>query len=473
MKRMRLVAVAIIVIASLLVSALGVSAQSGTWVSGIMVQNQSETEAADITITFYWAEGEALAGQVAYTHYDTIAAGKAKSYYVPSLAGLPENFVGSAVVSSNQPIAANLNTQLPSGAGATMENPNRVGTASGVLTGSTKLYFTQLMKAYYGWNSYMAVQNTSADTQASATVVYYNAAGTQVATQTVTIKPNTTYIFRQADNANLAAGFEGSAVVTGNQALAGVANFYAAGTDAASAQFQSYNAFGSGATKLYVPRLVKGYYGYEGGIKVQNVGTAATDVTITYYFGANNYAQTISNLAPGAASSVYMGGSSAPAVLAGVTGSGGAVITSSGQPIVATVNEDNRSEGRGITYNAILDGTQTTAVLFPQMTSRYYGYSGGPQVQNVGSSAATVTATFSAPGFPDVTNTINLAPNASYSWFTPNVVSGAGFNGSVVVVANQPIVGIANFSYRADVQASDGWAANYGDSYVTYNGINK
>ncbi|MCD6520653.1 MAG: hypothetical protein J7M05_12110, partial [Anaerolineae bacterium] len=449
-----------------------VGAQSGTWVSGIMIQNQSTTQDANITVTFYWAEGQPLAGQVACQFSDVIPAGQAKAYYVPNISGLPEGFVGSAVVSSDQPVAANLNTQLPSGTGATPSDPNRVGTASGVLSPSNTLYFTQVMKDYWGWNSYIAVQNTS-DTQANVTVRYYNDSdGSEVtaAVQNVTIKPYSTYIFRQSENANLPASWGGSVVVQGDQPLAGVANFYNAGTSVETAAFQSYNAFGSGATKLYVPRLVKDYYGYQGGLKIQNVGTADTDVTITYYFGGNTYTQTINGLKPGAAVGLYM-----PNVteLAGVSGSGSAVITSSGQPIVATVNEDNRTLGQGITYNAVPEGSQTTTVLFPQVTSRFYGYSGGIQVQNVGTGTAHVVATFSAQGFTDVTVSADIGPNESVSWFAPDVVSGAGFNGSVVVTADQPIVGIANNSYRADRDPSDGWAPNYGDSYMTYNGINK
>ena len=58
----------------------------------------------------------------------------------------------------------------------------------------------------------------------------------------------------------------------------------------------------------------------------------------------------------------------------------------------------------------------------------------------------------------------------SVSWFAPNVV-GPDFNGSVVVSAGQPLVGIGNGSYRSDVDGRYG--VKYGDSFTTYNGINK
>ncbi|NLG27740.1 MAG: hypothetical protein GX557_07490, partial [Chloroflexi bacterium] len=438
-------------------------------------QNQSETETAHITVNFYWAEGTALAGQVAHTFTDEIAPGKSVSYYVPTnskTAGLPADFVGSAVVSSDQPVAANLNTQLPSDLGADPNNPMRMGTASGVLEPAGKLFFTQVMKAYWGWDSYIAVQNTGSDT-ANVTVRYYNDSnGAQVTTESAAIHPYSTKIFRQSEVAGLPTNWAGSAVVEAadSKPLAGVANFFADGTPYADAMFQSYNAAAAGATKLYVPRVVKDYWGYQGGLKIQNVGTAPTDVTITYRFGANSYTQTIENLGPNQAKGLYMGTPSQVPALAGVVGSGSAVIESSGQPIIATANEDNRTEGFGVTYNAIPDGGQTNAVLFPQITAKYYGFCGGVQVQNVGGSDATVTAVFSMQGRTDVTVSASVPSMGSVSWFAPSVV-GADFNGSVVVSAAQPLVGIGNGSYRSDVD--NRYGVKYGDSFTTYNGINK
>jgi len=477
-----LIALALVVVLFAM-SVLGVSAQTGTWVSGIMIRNQSDTQVANVTITFYWAEGVAdhTGGTVAFTLQTTLQGKESKNFYVPDIAGFPDGFQGSAVVSSDQPVVANINTQIPtSGAGATTSNPNRVGTSSGVLTPYTTLYFTQVMKEYYGWNSYAAVQNTTADT-AQVTIRYYNAsdgAEQAAAAQTVSIHGYSTYIFRQSENASLPSSWTGSVVVSGTQALAGIVNFFNAGGTPELAAFCSYNAFGAGATKLYVPRLVRNYYGYQGGLTIQNVGTADATVTITYKFGANSYTQTVTGLKKYASKVLYM-----PNVteLGTATGTGSAVLTSN-QPIVATANEDNRSgdpalpnhQGRGITYNAIPDGQQTTTILFPQVTSKFYGYCGGVQIQNVGTADAHVTATFSKPGTTDVVvGPVTVPQNSPKDWFAPTVLGDAGlnWNGSVVVTSDQPIVGIANNSVRWDVDTR--YPVNYGDSYVTYNGVNK
>jgi len=451
--------------------AMSVGAQAGSWVSGIQIVNQSENDPANITVTFYWAEGTPNAGQVAHSFSDTIPAKQSRTYYVPTApetAGLPEGFIGSAVVSSDQPVAATLNTQVPSGSGATPDNPNRVGTASGVLSPSPTLYFTQLMKNYYGWNSYVAVQNTSSSST-TVTFTVYDANGNQVDQQVQSVSPFSTYIFRQAERAQLPDGFIGSAVVDGGGAdLAGICNFYNAGTSADTAQFHSYNGFSGGSTKLYVPRIVKDFYGYQGGLRVQNVGTAATTVTVTYYFGGNQYVQTSPSLAPNQAWGPYMG-DGGPAELAGVSGTGSAIIQAT-QPIVATINEDNRSVGYGVTYNAFLDTEPTTTCILPQIVAKYYGYSGGFQVMNVGTGTANLTATFSMQGRSDVTVVQTLAPNESWSVFAPNHVA-QDFNGSVVVTSDQPIVAIGNMAFRSDIDPRYG--ENYGDSFLTYNAINK
>jgi hypothetical protein len=337
-----------------------------------------------------------------------------------------------------------------------------------------------LMKNYSGWNSYIAVQNTGAEV-ANVTVTYYNDADGSVAgTDQVTIQPYSTYIFEQADNESLPASlWSGSAKVvsTNGQPLAGIANLFNSGVSKDKAQFQSYNGVASGGTLLYVPRIVKDLYDYQGGMKIQNVGDAATDVTITFFYLGAEYVVNVGTLAPGQAKGLYI--PDVPELADLHYASFSAIIESTGEPIIATVNEDNRlgiqlpgQEGRGTTYNAIADGSQTDTVLFPQFTNKFYGFASGVQVQNVGNDVAHVVAVFSQSGRADVEVTYDLQPMESISWFGPDVPGlTPDFNGSVVITADQPLVGIANMSSRTDKDTR--FPTNYGDSYVTYNGINK
>jgi hypothetical protein len=468
-----LLAVAVVIVGVQLGTLL-VGAQGGTYVSGFTVQNQDAVNAANVTIRFYWAEGTPGAGSVAHTITDVIDAGKSKTWFTPSVPGLPDGFIGSVVVESDRPVAAIVNTQTPSGTGSSASNPNRVGTASGVLEAQTgtNMYVTQIMKNFYGWGSYVAVQNTTGD-MASVTVRYYDIAGVQIATNTQSLHPYSTYVFRQESEAGLPSGFAGSAKVEANKAVAVICNFYNAGTMDTTAQFHSYNGLAGGATKLYSPRIVKDYYGYQSGLKVQNVGTLATVVTVQYTFGGSTYTQTSPSIGPGQAWGPYMGTPSQVPELAGIAGSGSAVFTSSGQPIVATVNEDNRTMGRGVTYNAFLDGSATSTVLFPQITSKYYGYCSGVQILNVTAAPHSCTVTYSMAGRADVTvATGSIGAGQSWSQFAPNVPGMTiDFNGAAVVACDGNFVGIANMSHRNDIDTR--WPMNYGDNFTTYNGINK
>jgi hypothetical protein len=278
-------------------------------------------------------------------------------------------------------------------------------------------------------------------------------------------------IFDHEDNANLSAGFVGSSKYDGGGAdIAVVCNFYNDVGTHSEAQFQSYNGFSSGTDTLYLPRVVKDYYDYQSGFKVQNVGTGTFKVDVTYYFGGNTYTQQSSDIGPGQAWGPYLGDENQlPASLAGVGGSGSAIVTApAGSEIVAMVNEDNRVLGRGSTYNAAGATDASHGIFFAQIVAEYYGYCGGFQIQNIENTSATCDVTYN-PGNVVVSG-VSIPAGASYSAFAPNVV-GPDFNGSVVVSCDKDIVGIGNMSHREDVDTR--YPRNYGDSASTYNGISQ
>jgi hypothetical protein len=470
--KMRIVLAVLLIIVSLQGLGMIASAQgpAGTWASGIQIQNQSETADANITITFYWAMGTPNEGQVAYTFNDVIQAGKSKTYYVPShIPGLPSDFVGSAVVTADQPVAAILNTTRTDGA------DKRIGAATGVLSPATKVYAPYLRKNYYGRNSYIAIQNTS-DQQATVTIKYYDrATGNEIAAamETHTVKAYSTKISYQEQNPNLPAGggsasFHGSAVIESSQPLAVVVNNANAGTSPQTAGFESYNGMTMGASKLYMPKLTVNYYDYQSSFTVQNTGNVATEVNVTYTFGANTYTHTNASLAPGASWPVYLAAPAQSNLPEGLSGTGSAIVTAN-QPLVGIVTEvhEQGNKGFAVISSAVPEGTGTSVVLFPKFARTYYDYNGGIQIQNIGNQATTVTAVFSQAGRADVTVVSpSIAPGASTFWYGPNVADLSDFfGGSVVVTSNngQPIAGV--YTERNEVEP--------GDSYTSYNGIQK
>ena len=450
---------------------------SGTWVSGVTVANLS-SETATVMITFYNPDGSVALDFSG----GTITGNGAKTWYLPShVTALPDGFLGSAVVLADQPVAATVNTQLPSGA-----NPMRTGTSTGVGQPGATMYATQLMKGYYNWNSYCAVQNAGA-TAFDVTAEYYDVSGALADTDVVTIPAYASNIFDQSTDSELGNGvYSAKFIGDADHPLGVVCNFYNSGANASTSQFQSYNGIGTGGTVLYVPRVVKDYYDYQSGLRVQNVGTVALDVTVTYSFGGSTYTQVSPSIGPGQAWGPYMGAEAQVPELAGVSGSGSAVIAINGdttnKAIIATVNEDNRVNpaGRGVTYEAALAADASNTLIFPQVVSEYYGYASGIQVAKVAAGPSDCQACYSAMGsisaFCDPFTLTDAVP--SWGQFAPNAsgmltgLANDNYNGSVTVTCTgAPVIGIANMSFRFD--RDNRYGNLLGDSFTTARGINQ
>ena len=474
----------VIVLALMLALVPAAYAQSpaGTWVSGITCQNLDNVNAATITLSFY-PEG---VGTSVLDYDDTIPAGGSKNYYTPSSPpGLPTTFLGSVIVTSSTPLACNINTQT-TGTGTSV-SPYRIATSSGFANNETGLvmYVPQVEKAYSGWNSYIAVQNATTSS-VNVTLTYKDRFGVAVpaATETATIPAFSNNVFYQTENTGLPANFLGAATVTGTGNVAVITNFYNDGTTSGKSQFHSYDGFAAGGNKLLVPRFVRRFYGYNGGLSIQNVGTSPTTVTIVFTFAGTNYTYHSPSIQPGAALALYATNITelAPVDSLGMSlRYGSAVITSDAAvPIIATINEDNRGTpadnngapvpveriGQGNTYNAFLSGSESDTIFFPQVPAKAGGvFSGGFQVANTTGTATTCTATFNAQA--GLTYTFNLAANGSASIYAENVPGIVlPYNSSVTVVCGQPVVGISNL-------AAYPGSGKVGDSLTANNGVNR
>lgn len=484
MKKAKVISLVVILVLLLgLVPAAQAGPPPGNWVSGIACQNLSDTDSASITLYFY-PEGSSTPA-LTYTDPTPIPPKGSRNYYTPSSPpGVPEGFLGSVVVASNTPLACNVNTQT-TGAGTTSD-PYRIGTSAGFADTETSptMYAPQVMKAFGGaWSSYIAVQNTTTSS-VNVTVSYKDRNGNSIsaATETVSIPGQSNHVFYQTDNANLPIGFLGAATISAQDGTSGLAvtvNFYNSGSSSSTAQLHSYNGFAGGANKLFVPRIVRKYYGYNGGLSIQNVGSSATTVTIVFNFAGNTYTYNSPSIAPGAALALYAPDMSVLNPVDNLNETqrfGSAVITAAtGGQIVAIVNEDNRGGagipaervGQGSTYNAIADGNQTNTVFFAQITRKASGiYSGGFQVANTTGTSGKCSITYAGASSANETN-VTLPANGSFRRYAPNVANlPDGFNSSVTVTCDQPVVAISNLA----VEVGSG---RYGDSFTQANGLNQ
>ncbi len=389
-------------------------------------------------------------------------------------------------------MACNVNTQRNDAGVGSSGTPARIGTSESEGTPGTTLYAPQLFKSFGDgvtalWNSYLAVQNADSST-VTVTVSYKDRFGTAYpsANETVPIPPGSNHIFTQTDNASLPTNFLGSATVTNTTSgkMAAVANFYNGAFDATTSQLLSYRVLSAGANKLWVPRFVRNYYGFSGGLTIQNIG-ADTTVTVTFNFNGSAYTYTSGTITAGSNLALYGPNISVLSpvdALAVNLRSGSAVVQAApGGQIVAIVNEDNRGTcnaascpaipanqvGWGATYEAFLDGAQTGNFFYMQLT-RHVGspdYSGGIQIANTTGSAGTCNIEY--PAAPAANESgVTLPANGAIQRYGPNITNlPDGYNNSVIAVCTQPIFGIGNLAARS--------ATYYGDTFVTATGINQ
>ena len=308
--------------------------------------------------------------------------------------GVPADFLGSVVVSSLQPVICSVNTQN-SGTG-TSEDPYRIASSSGLDEAevSSIMYAPQVMKAYWGWNSYLSVQNANQES-ITVQVSYKNRNGEDMpsATETATIPGLSNKVFYQSENTNIPADFVGAAKVTvtepASAKMALVVNFYNSGTDASTSQFHSYNGASSGATKLYAPRVVRRFYGYNSGITIQNVSDVETTVSINFNFAGENFSYQSDTINPSTALVLYLPDISEMNAVDELPISqrfGNAVIEADNAEaqIIAILNEDNRGNsvdndgnsipseriGQGSSYSAIPAGSESKLLYFPQVPNQ-------------------------------------------------------------------------------------------------------
>jgi hypothetical protein len=444
MKVLRLAAALVMALALLVVVGPTSTYAANTYSTGFQIQNLSNAT-ANVTIAFY-PQGSATASASVPT---TINANSSATYAtLPS--AVAAGFTGAAVISSDQSVASLVNV-IANG------NFNYGASYSGVTAGGKSVTLPLLFKASFNFNTFFSVQNTSS-TLANVTINYSN--GTS---QTAQIQPGSSTQFDQASNASLPAGFNGSAVVTSDQDVA------VAVVEAGPTTLLSYNGFTSTSTAPVFPLINANNSGFITGISLQNAGTQATDVTVSYthsaagtdctetqtiqpkgtaFFAITSFAQ--SNAGENCANGVIF------------VGSGKVTTNSTNQPLVGIVNQLNNNTKKGGSYNGANPAEATSTVVFPIIQDRFFSYFTGFNITNVGDVATPVTCTFS--GQSATQSIASLAPGASFTAVQQGVIA-PNYNGSGTCTASATgakIVGVLN-------QVSPSAAT---DAFFVSNGIN-
>ena len=480
MKKLFSIAMVLVLI---LVTASAAFAQLGdTDNSSFSIQNLGAATAT-VTVVFYNEAGVAFTPPVlnsGQTNPFSLAPGAGWEIYVPAIpAGLPDG-VYSVVIESTEPVAVIANLI----GDAALFDFN--GSYSGFDAGATNVYLPSIFYNYYGWYSMVSVQNVTA-APVDVEVQYYNGA-TLIAKHTQLAVPAFSSVHFEWET-NLPITEPGqtlpgpnttplSAVVVATGNVVAVDNQ----TVPSAGYMQSYNGFLSGATTRFAPSLFNSYYGWFSSLLVQNVGTAATVVTVDYN---DSVASDTFTLQPRQTNQLIYRADLTPGH--GIQTQFGATITTDGEPIVAIVNQASWPDAptfphadQAQTYNTFGAGYVTWGL--PTVFQKYYGWDTSFSFQNVGTAATDVEITYSANlnpyGTPYAGCTwtyTGLAAGASVEYYQPNhhTTPPAGcaalpndYQGNVTLVSSsQPIV--AQVNETNDVQKP----VAHGDWSMSYNGF--
>jgi len=451
-----------VLMASTLASAQGPANLPGSgWWSGEQVQNVGDSDGT-LVITAYDSESTAT--------YDgpsqSVASGGSYTYLPGDFTGMPEGFIGSAVVSSDQPVVAIVNeTNLLLGSlgvsgGAAAAQYQGV---DGSKTDTTVVF--PLVKNSYGSpakTTTFFIQNAGT-ADATLDAVYVVAGGTFTHTYTG-VGPNQMVVLNPAD-ASVPSGNDslGALTVTSDEPIAGVVNEHKASESPATV-LQATKGFTPSDFDMqaYAPLWKQNWGGRYTGIQVMNVSTSAIDVTVTYYYaagsaGSGTDTDSTTGLAPGASWTSF----NPSAVTSGSYGS--AIIEGTGD-VVAIVNETyypsvpSGQMQKQTTYSCMPASSATTEVAIPLYKEQFGPKWSGLQVMNVGSSEATnIVLVFS----PTVGGSYTTAPQSVAAGESLNFLDvngkdiwGGGTplpqntNSGVVITADQPIVAMVNEAVR-------------------------
>ncbi len=245
--------------------------------------NKEATSAA-ASIVYYNTSGGTIDGP------DPTIPGNGSIMIDPDSTQLPQNFVGSAVVSSNKMLASVVATEWTGSAG----DGFLMGLYSGVPAGSSAICFPSLWK-YDDGNaaiiSSFAVQNTGTSS-VNVGLTFTSRAGTVDMTDSATIPAGAQHTYDLETLPNIPSNWQGSVqvAVDGEGSVAGVGVATWGGTNPDVTRTATYNAAdcsgASGPTILVAPThyrvRINDVWRLWSALNIQNLSGNTADLTLTY-----------------------------------------------------------------------------------------------------------------------------------------------------------------------------------------------
>ena len=420
------VLVIVLLLAAVLPASAATPAPGGPFSTAFRVQNLEASTSVTCGFDFYDSTG---ATKYTAPQSSPIVPGDSLFVYVPNISGLASGSY-SGVVGCTGKVAAVAN----------FSDAVSAASFNGISTASQTWYAPGIYNNYYNYYSSIVVQNAT-ESPVNITVEIYKA-GQTTPVRTTTVNNVAKYAavnFEQEGAAELAANTPYSAKITGTGNVAPVVTVYGKGPVAN--QLYSYNPFQSGNQNMYVPVVMKNYYGYNSALVIQNMGSGTTNVTVTYSSGHSQS----QDLSQGAAWSIYVP-SQGPAGLPSGNSAGllSASITSTTQPVAVLVNESN-NYNRAASFTGFAGGANTVEV--PALEKRYYNFNSSVTCQMLSGGPASVRLEYFEGGVskgyvdsPVIANgqtTLFYQPNASFlsnNWLGSGKMTSAG---NIACVVNQ------------------------------------
>jgi hypothetical protein len=307
-----------------------------------------------------------------------INKGAGTSLFVGSLGSINAGFNGTAVLSSDQPLAAT-GVQLPQQSPTVQVWP----LSNGFSSGTAVSLIPTVLKNTFNQHTLFSVQNaTSSPFQ--VTIKFINTSAQIVHTVTQTLQGGAGYHIDAGQVSQLGSAFNGSVRIEtpgpSNLIVSSAMELeFGAGRIGASA----FEGVGAGATKLYMPSALCQNYGMNSAYAVQNTDmNNSTNVTVTY----SDTSSETKNILPGAKAS-FLGCNKLPA---GFLGS--AVITSDNTPIIAVGKISGN--GASTAFIGFSTGSQKVALPYIRFANDFHFFTGymsrtNVAIQNVGNSTIT------------------------------------------------------------------------------------
>lgn len=378
--------------------------------------------------------------------------------------GLPDGFIGSAVLSSDQPIVAVAqvaNTQLGSlGVAGGLAGAQYQGVDGSKAT--TQVNFPLVKQNYFGQTTTFNVQ--AAGAAADVYVVYKTDKGDfrdPPGSGTRHLESNQMHVFTPSD-AGVPDNAVGSAIAYSSGGnIAGVVVEHPHNPSGPAEFVLSTRGFAPDEAdeKVGAPIIKNDYFGRTTGLQVQNAGTSATQVSAVFRgsdgpCAGQSYNGASVTLQPGEGYTYHPGRGNMGGFPAGCFGS--AIVTASaGGKLVATVNESGGTPPKKTMYSAFGKKNATAKVALPLVKEEYFGRTTGVAIANLGDVETTVTAVYNVQGGSAVTLTPQTIPpggsialvqvNRNPAKYGAAAAGLFGKNTAVVVTSNngQPIVAIA------------------------------